>query len=111
MQAQDFVLFNAALSLAEPWQVVSVEFDAATKRLDLRIDFPPDATFSCPECDLAGLKTYDSSEQEWRHLDFFQHQAHLKARVPRIDCPEHNLTQVALPWSTEQSGFTQWSRR
>jgi hypothetical protein len=38
MQAQDLALFNAALGLTEPWQVTSVEFDPATKRLDLRID-------------------------------------------------------------------------
>jgi hypothetical protein len=40
MQAQDLALFKAALGLTEPWQVTSVEFDPATKRLDLRIDFP-----------------------------------------------------------------------
>ncbi len=38
MQAQDLALFKAALGLTEPWQVASVEFDRATKRLDLRID-------------------------------------------------------------------------
>ncbi|MHB8334799.1 MAG: transposase family protein [Acidimicrobiales bacterium] len=31
----------------------------------------------------------DSTEKHWRYLDFFQHQAFLIARVPRVDCPEH----------------------
>jgi len=79
MQAQDLALFNAALGLTEPWQVTSVEFDPATKRLDLRIDFPRGATFCCPECDVAGLKARDTEEKTWRHLDFFQHQAYLTA--------------------------------
>ncbi len=39
MRAQDLGLFQAALGLSEPWAVVSVEFDAASKRLDLRVDF------------------------------------------------------------------------
>ncbi|MGI8903543.1 MAG: ISL3 family transposase [Solirubrobacteraceae bacterium] len=106
MQAQDLALFKAALGLTEPWQVTSVEFDPATKRLDLRIDFPRGATFCCPECDVAGLKAYDTEEKTWRHLDFFQHQAYLTARVPRVDCPEHKVRQVALPWARERSGFT-----
>lgn len=38
MQAQDLALFKAALGLTGPWQVTSVEFDPATKRLGLRVD-------------------------------------------------------------------------
>ncbi|MGH2843931.1 MAG: ISL3 family transposase [Solirubrobacteraceae bacterium] len=106
MQAQDLALFKAALGLSEPWQVCSVEFDPATKRLDLRIDFPRGATFCCPECGRDGLKARDSEEKCWRHLDFFQHQAYLTARVPRVACPEHGVHQVKVPWARERSGFT-----
>jgi transposase len=106
MQAQDLLLFQAALGLTAPWQVTSVEFDRETKRLDLRIDFPRGATFCCPECDRAGLKARDTEEKAWRHLDFFQHQAYLTARVPRVECPEHKVRLVALPWARERSGFT-----
>ncbi len=106
MQAQDLLLFQAALGLSDPWQVTGVEFDAERKRLDLRVDFPRGATFCCPECDVAGLKARDTEEKTWRHLDFFQHQAYLTARVPRVCCLEHNVRQVALPWARERSGFT-----
>ena len=106
MQAQDLLLFQAALGLTAPWQVTSVEFDREAKRLDLRVDFPKGATFCCPECERAGLKAYDTEEKTWRHLDFFQHSAYLTARVPRVQCPEHKVRQVALPWARERSGFT-----
>lgn len=106
MQAQDLVFFRAALGLTGPWQVLSVEFDPATRRLDLRIDFPRGAMFCCPECDWAGLKARDTEEKCWRHLDFFQHQAFLTARAPRVECPQHKVRQVALPWARERSGFT-----
>jgi transposase len=106
MQAQDLLLFQAALGLSDPWQVIGVEFDADAKRLDLRVDFPRGSTFCCPECDRAGLKARDTEEKTWRHLDFFQHQAYLTARVPRVECPEHKVRLVAVPWARPRSGFT-----
>jgi transposase len=102
----DVDLFQRALGLEEPWQVVDVEFDAGERRLDLRIDFPKGSRFCCPECGRRGLKVHDSEEKTWRHLDFFQHQAYLTARVPRVRCPEHSVRQVRLPWARERSGFT-----
>src|SRR6202165_2779407 len=106
MQAPDVLLFLAGLRLSAPWQVVSVEFDAEAKRLDLRVDFAKGARFSCPECERAGCAVKDTEEKTWRHLDFFQHQAYLAARVPRVICPEHKVRLVAVPWARERSGFT-----
>jgi transposase len=102
----DVDLFQRALGLEEPWEVVDVRFDAGERRLDLRIDFPKGSRFSCPECGREGCPVKDTEEKTWRHLDFFQHQAYLTARVPRVVCPEHNVRQVALPWARERSGFT-----
>lgn len=48
----------------------------------------------------------DTEQKTWRHLDFFQHQAYLTARVPRVECPEHNVRLVAVPWARPRSGFT-----
>jgi len=106
MQAQDVRLFQAALGLTEPWQVASVEFDQAAKRLDLRIDFAKGARFACPECGREGCAVHDTEEKTWRHLDFFQHRAYLTARVPRVICPEHKTHLVQVPWARERSGFT-----
>jgi transposase len=99
-------LFQRALGLGEPWQVVDVEFDAGRRRLDLRIDFAKGSRFCCPECGRQGLRVHDTEAKSWRHLDFFQHEAYLTARVPRVRCPEHNVRQVQLPWARERSGFT-----
>src|SRR5512144_2135577 len=102
----DVDLFQRALGLQEPWRVVDVEFDAGERRLDLRIDFPKGSRFACPECGRESLKVHDTEEKAWRHLDFFEHQAYLTARVPRVRCPEHGVRQVELPWARERSGFT-----
>lgn len=49
---------------------------------------------------------HDTQEKRWRHLDFFQHEAYLHARVPRVKCPEHGVHQAPVPWAREGSGFT-----
>ena len=103
---RDVELFQAALGLSAPWRVVESSFEADQRRLELRIDFERGARFACPECDLAGCEVYDTAEKRWRHLDVFQHQAYLVARVPRVRCPEHGVRQVALPWARPGSGFT-----
>jgi transposase len=47
-------------------------------------------------------------EKSWRHLDFFQHQAFIHARVPRVECPECGVKAVEVPWARPGSGFTFW---
>ena len=101
-------MFGAALGLATPWQVVSVEFDQGAGRLDLRLDFSRGARFACPEpgCVQASCSVHDTDDKSWRHLDFFEHQAYLSARVPRVRCAEHGVHPVNVPWARPGSGFT-----
>lgn len=99
-------LFQAALGLQEPWRVVQCDFDQAARRLDLHLDFATGSRFTCPEGDEASCPVHDTATKSWRHLDFFQHQAYLHARVPRIRCSAHGVRQVSVPWAREGSGFT-----
>lgn len=103
---RDLDLFQQALGLVAPWRVVESSFDADQRRLELRIDFVRGSTFACAECAAEGCRVHDSDVKTWRHLDFFEHQAYLTARVPRVRCPEHGVRQVALPWARPGSGFT-----
>jgi transposase len=99
-------LFSAALGLESPWKVVSTSFDPVAKRLDLRIDFATGSRFVCPECGAKRCPVHDTVEKTWRHLDFFQHQAYLTARVPRVCCTACGTRLVAVPWARAGSGFT-----
>ena len=96
---RDIDLFQMALGLTPPWQVSDAQFDPNTKRLDIRIDFPRGSTFTCPKCGQTGIKAYDTQEKNWRHLNFFQHDAYLTARVPRIECNDCGILLVDVPWS------------
>lgn len=105
MQDPHAQLFSLALGLQLPWQVEKVEFTAADKQLVLTLGFNKGSRFPCPKCQsLCGI--YDTVERTWRHLDFFQHQCYLYAKVPRVECPKHGVLQVIVPWSRPKSGFT-----
>ncbi len=50
-----------------------------------------------------------AEERVWRYLDTCQFQTHLHARILRVDCPEHGVVQMRVPWaevswSTESFG-------
>ena len=103
---RDVDLFQAALGLAAPWRVTGTEFDPDKRRLEVTIDFPAGARFGCPACGVGGCRVYDTTVKTWRHLDFFQHQAFLTARVPRVRCAECGVHLVAVAWARPGSGFS-----
>jgi transposase len=99
-------LLQKALGLTAPWKVVSVDFDSAKGRLDIKIDFEKGARFDCPSCGVAGCPVHDTETKQWRHLNFFQHETYLHARVPRAGCSDCGPHVVDLPWARLGSGFT-----
>jgi transposase len=99
-------LFQMALGLADPWIVESAEFDPIKKRLEIRIDFKRGGTFDCPVCGVGGCKAHDTKEKQWRHLNFFEHETHIIARMPRSDCDDCGIHLVNVPWARPGSGFT-----
>ena len=99
-------LFQLALGVRPPWRVEKIAFDPNQRRLDIQLDFERGARFQCPECKAGDCPVHDTTEKEWRHLNFFQHEAYLHARVPRVRCDQHGVRQVEVPWAREGSGFT-----
>jgi len=101
-------LFAMALGLSAPWKVVRSGFeqaDSESKFLYVDLEVEAGAKMPCPVCgELSPL--YDHEVKRWRHLNFWQHPTYLSARVPRIDCPQHQVKQVTVPWARPESGFT-----
>src|SRR5664280_1362039 len=64
--------------------------------------------FSCPVdgCGQKACPVHDAEDRQWRHLDFFQHEAYMHARLPRVRCHEHGVHQVNVSWARPGSGFT-----
>jgi len=103
---RDVELFQAALGLSTPWSVSASRFDAASKRLDIDITFAKGSRFACPSCAATGCAAYDTEQMTWRHLSFFQHEAYLHARVPRVTCKACGIKRICVPWARDGSGFT-----
>jgi transposase len=103
---RDTNLLQLALGIAPPWSVARTDFDAEARRLDIHLDFAPGSRFACPACDAADCPVHDTDTQSWRHLNFFQHQAYLHARVPRVRCPKCGVRKASVPWARPGSGFT-----
>jgi transposase len=49
---------------------------------------------------------HDTVERRWQHLNFFEHQCFLRARVPRIVTSGGKVRTVTPPWTRAGSGFT-----
>ncbi len=103
---RDTDLFQMALGMTDPWIVESAEFDPQKKRLDIRINFKRGGTFNCPACGISGCKAHDTVKKTWRHLNFFQHETYIHARVPRAGCSDCGPRIVDVPWARLGSGFT-----
>jgi transposase len=103
---RDTNLLQLALGLTPPWTVTGSDFDPEAKRLDIEIDFTPGSRFACPTCAAADCPAHDTERKTWRHLNFFQHQAYLNARVPRVRCANCGVKTVTVPWARPDSGFT-----
>ena len=52
------------------------------------------------------LKAYDTKNKTWRHLNFFEHECYLHARVPRVKLPNGKVKQIQTPWEGLSNGFT-----
>lgn len=103
-------LFEQALHIHRPWFVKELQFDEEEKRLDITIDFHPGSTFTYTDAsgdmEIAGLKVYDTKEKSWRHLNFFEHECYLHARVPRVKLPDGKVRLIKTPWEGLSTGFT-----
>jgi transposase len=103
---RDTDLYQRVLGLTEPWFVDRVELKVADKRVDVWVDHAAGQTWPCPQCQKL-LPCRDHAEKRvWRHLDTCQFQTHLHARIPRVDCPDHGVLNVVVPWAEARSRFT-----
>ena len=98
-------VFEAALGIAVPWSVASVDFDEAAKVLTVLIDFKPGSRFAVSGHE--GVHpVHDTVTKTYRHLSFFQHECHLQVRTPRVKLPNGSVRLVEPDFAGRLSGFT-----
>lgn len=102
---RDKELYAAILGVRLPWQVTSVTLDPKAEEVRVLIEAVAGTRFPCPQCKQP-CPGYDSRRRSFRHLDTCQFKTLLDADVPRIQCAEHGVLQIDIPWAEPNSGFT-----
>lgn len=100
-------LFKMAIGLQAPWLITKLEFKDISKgkrQLNIYIDFVTGTKFK----DIKGVECniHDTIRRSWQHLNFFEHECYLHARVPRIKTSDGKVQNVEVPWARPNSGFT-----
>lgn len=103
---RDTELYGRILGLEAPWFVARVELKVAEEQVDVWVEHRGGVRWPCPECGQELPLRDHSQERVWRHLDTCQFRTFLRARIPRVECPEHGVLQVRVPWAEERSRFT-----
>ena len=98
-------LFEAALGIAAPWSVGSVDFDETAKRLTVIVDFKPGTRFAVSGHP-GGHPVHDTVTKTYRHLNFFQHVCHLQVRAPRVRLSHGAVRLVEPDFAGRLNGFT-----
>jgi transposase len=107
---RDTDLYQALLGLTPPWRVTSVDLTHPSAgqqlgEITVRVEYPPSEQLHCPECE-AMAPGYDSRPRRWRHLNTMQWKTFIESDVPRVNCPDHGVKQIRVPWAEDQSRFT-----
>lgn len=115
----DKELLRQMLGIEEPWGITEVNFKVKERLLEVRVECRRQVW-----ADEQGrrLHVHGYAERQWRHLDAFQFQTIIRARVPRLLYPgpeddgndegggsasRRGRTElVPVPWAEKSSRFT-----
>jgi transposase len=102
---RDRELYQKILGLSHPWCVVDIRLSLADRQVVVVAGCAEGEPLACPTCG-RGCGRHDRRKRQWRHLDTCQLQTVIEADVPRVNCPDHGVQQVTVPWAEPGSRFT-----
>lgn len=102
---EEISIFAKALELESPWEIKSLDLkrEEEKKILKIELSYKKGSKF---EYEGEMYSVYDHKARSWRHLNFFQHECYIEAKVPRIETKEGKVKQVKVPWAKPGSSFT-----
>ncbi len=102
---QDTDHYSLLLGIESPWRVTDVHLDASQLSVTIEVRLDSDTRLRCPHCGRE-VPRYDSRRRRWRHLDIMQFRALIEAELPRVECSEHGVVQIRVPWAEDSSRYT-----
>ena len=98
-------LYQRILGLESPWEVEKVSLESGSGEIIINLNYNSHVGI-CPECGKE-CRIYDKRNvRKWRHLDTCQYKTYLVASIPRINCPDHKIKSISVPWSRSNSHFS-----
>ena len=97
--------YKNLLEIEDPWEVSSIKRDSKSKEVIAVISIQEGEPLHCPVCGKE-VKQYDHRMRRWRHLDSCNHKTLIEGLIPRVNCTEHGVKQVPVPWAEKNSRFT-----
>lgn len=106
MAFKEEAFYGKLLKLKWPWHVERVAFDEEKERIDIYLAHDRNGCFLCKSCGQeAGV--YDHApERTWRHLNLFEFEAHIHARLPRTHCKQCGVKLIVNNWAEGASPYT-----
>jgi len=104
-------LWRGLLGVDRRTVIEGIEFDEegpeGVERLVVQVRPRSSVSHRCGRCQ-AKAPLYDRGEgrRGWRGLDLGTVQVVLEAEAPRVNCPTHGPTVVAVPWARHHAGHT-----
>jgi transposase len=97
--------YTNLLGITDPWEVSSIKRDSKNREVIAMVTLKADMPLLCPICGVL-TKLHDHRLHRWRHLDSCNHKTIVEADIPRVECAEHGVKQVAVTWAVKGSRFT-----
>lgn len=101
----DKKLYEKILGITPPWNVTDVHMEISTKTITIYVREKGGVVHRCAECNRK-VSIHDHRVRRWRHLPTCQFRTIIEARVARVECPEHGVHQLHVPWAEENSSLT-----
>lgn len=104
MNAEAF--YQQVLEVFPPWRVTSVQTNSTEKSVLVSVEYDRVVPAPCPECGRISRFHDHGPKRQWRQLDTMDYQTFLETRIPRVDCQEHGVLNINVPWSDRGSRYT-----
>lgn len=101
---KDTSLYQQILGDTAPWEVTDVRLDADSLSVHVALSLRPEVALGCPNCE-GKVHIKEWRTRRWRHLDSCQFKIILEASVPVVECSEHGVRTVQVPWADKSSRF------
>ena len=85
------------LGIRSPWRVLKITRDDKSRTADIHVTYEEDSKLQCPECDRI-CTGYDYRPRRWPYKDICDYRTMLVADVPRVECSEHGVKTISVPW-------------